>query len=569
MLLRNIRIQNYRGLTDLSLELSATTVLLGDNNVGKTSVFDAIRTCLSRALLRRTSPVFEDDDYQLASYAATAQTAQPIQITLDFAEATSNEWSSEILQALNDVIVVDDRDLRHIILTVKSCFDPTSSDFVNEWQFVNTGGDRLPAKANSPASLNAFLQLVTIHYLSAMRDAAREFTPRGQFFGAYVRNPPIPDDVRDSLQQTLADANASILAAHVPLGELQKNLAKAQKIVALGAADRVGIEAVPARLADLLSRTQVNVTCVSGATLPLARHGAGTQSLSVVFLFEAYVKAFVQSTTPDAATVLLLEEPEAHLHPNAVRAMWDSLVALPGQQIMTTHSGDLLARVPLQDVRRLYRRSDGAVFVGQLQPNTLSSAELTKVEFHIRSSRGELLFGNVWLLVEGETEFWIYREAATLLGIDLDQLGVRVVNYQWSGLEVLLKVAHDFGISWFVTADGDSAGAGYVKTATANLNGKAAPDHIAQLPASVMEVYLAERGYGKIYEAHISPQKKQLVTVVSGDAAYWQQVWEAQDKTPKPLLALEVIAAMQAPGSPGVPAEIADVLSRVRQLAVQ
>lgn len=84
-----------------------------------------------------------------------------------------------------------------------------------------------------------------------------------------------------------------------------------------------------------------------------------------------------------------------------------------------------------------------------------------------------------------------------------------------------------------------------------------------------MEIYLAECGFGNIYEAHISRQKKQLVTAAPGDPAYWQQVWEAQDKTSKPLLALEVIAAMQAQGSPSVPRKIVDVLSRVRQLARQ
>jgi hypothetical protein len=46
-------------------------------------------------------------------------------------------------------------------------------------------------------------------------------------------------------------------------------------------------------------------------------------------------------------------------------------------------------------------------------------------------------------------------------------------------------------------------------------------------------------------------------------------VWKAQDDTSKPILALEVIVEMRAKGSAGVPAEISDVLSRVRDLAKQ
>ena len=568
MLLRKIHIENYRGLTDLTLDLDDTTVLIGDNNVGKTSVFDAIKTCLSRALLRRSTPIFDEDDSHLASGTATAQTAAPIRVTLDFTEQAPDEWRPELLQGLNDVIVVDGDDRRHVVLVVTSGFDGASSEFAGTWEFVNTDGDRLPSKANSTSSLNSFLQVLSVHYLSALRDASWEFTPRGQFFGAYVRNPAIPDEVRDSLQQTLASVNDTVLEAQSSLMELRENLAKTQKIVALGAAERVDIEAVPVRLADLLSRMQVNVTSVSGAALPLVRHGAGTQSLSVIFLFESYVKTFLQAVNAEAAAILLLEEPEAHLHPNAVRAMWDSLVALPGQKILATHSGELLARVPLANVRRLYRRA-GQVRVGKLEATTLTAADATKVEFHIRSSRGELLFGSVWLLVEGETEFWVYREAATILGIDLDRLGVRVINYQWSSVRVLLKLARDFGIDWFVTADGDSSGEGYVRTATEFLDAQAAADHIARLAAPVMEICLAENGYGHLYEAHISPQKKQLVTASPTDPEYWKQVWKAQDDTSKPILALEVIAEMRARGPAGVPAEISDVLSRVRDLANQ
>jgi putative ATP-dependent endonuclease of OLD family len=566
MLLRRVRIENYRGVADLSVDFDVTTVLIGENNVGKTSVFDAIRTCLSRALLRRNTPMFEDDDRRLASSTATAQTAPPVRVTLDFAEQAPNEWGSELLQALNDIITLDADDRRHVVLVVTSTFDAMSSEFVDEWAFVNTNGDRLPAKANSPTSLNMFLQTLSIHYLPATRDASREFTPRGQFFGAYVKNPTIPDDVRNKLHETLAKVNEEVLAAHTALTELRENLAKTQRIVALGAAERVDIEAVPARLADLLARTQINITSVSGATLPLDRHGAGTQSLSVIFLFESYVLTFLRRLNPDAAAILLLEEPEAHLHPNGVRALWPSLVALPGQKILTTHSGDLLSRVPLSSVRRIYRRG-GAVHVGRLAPATLSAADETKIEFHVRSSRGELLFGNVWLLVEGETEFWIYRDAASILGIDLDQLGVRIINFQWSGLEVLLKVARDFGIDWFVAADGDAAGGDYVSTATRYLAGAAPPERIGQLAAPVMEICLAENGYGAIYEAHVSPQKRHLITTGAGHPDYWKEVWSAQDKTPKPLLALEVIVAMRARGASGVPPEIEDVLARIQRLA--
>lgn len=127
-----------------------------------------------------------------------------------------------------------------------------------------------------------------------------------------------------------------------------------------------------------------------------------------------------------------------------------------------------------------------------------------------------MLFARVWLLVEGESEFWIYQAAASLLDMDLDQLGVRIVNYGWSGPEPLLKVANDFGILWLITPDGDQAGTATVTKATDYLQGDAPARRIHQLSVPNLELLLAGAGYGAVYEAHISPQKAASITAAHG-----------------------------------------------------
>ena len=48
LVLREIRIRNYRAIEDLWLPLGGMTVLVGENNAGKTSVLDAIGIALGR-----------------------------------------------------------------------------------------------------------------------------------------------------------------------------------------------------------------------------------------------------------------------------------------------------------------------------------------------------------------------------------------------------------------------------------------------------------------------------------------------------------------------------------------
>jgi recombinational DNA repair ATPase RecF len=53
MRLHRIQIDNFRGITSLDLTLGDTTVLIGENNTGKTAVLDALRFALREVKLRR------------------------------------------------------------------------------------------------------------------------------------------------------------------------------------------------------------------------------------------------------------------------------------------------------------------------------------------------------------------------------------------------------------------------------------------------------------------------------------------------------------------------------------
>ena len=72
---------------------------------------------------------------------------------------------------------------------------------------------------------------------------------------------------------------------------------------------------------------------------PLDEKGQGMQSLSVFSMFLAFVRFYLNELYAEGCQpVLLVEEPETHLHPHAVRTLWRHIQALPGQKIVTTHS---------------------------------------------------------------------------------------------------------------------------------------------------------------------------------------------------------------------------------------
>ena len=548
MRLTNIHVKNFRGLRDVRLDLAPTTLLIGENNCGKTSLLDAARLALSRSAGRKTG-TFDPYDYHLGTRQAEPQGADPIIITLTFETDAEETLPEEFTQTLADVLVTDDSGRSLLIFRVTSSFDSTLSDFVSDWLFLDTAGNPLGPKSKKPSNLQEFQRLFPVFYLSALRDAVREFRT-GSFWTPFIKNPAIPPEIKEQIQEQIGELNKSVLDAHESLKTVKAHLAKAQQLVPLGKADTVDIEALPGRISDLLSGTQVNMSAVGGASIPLARHGAGTQSLSVLFLFQAYLIAMLKQQFSELSNPLLaLEEPEAHLHPFATRSLWSTLSAVPGQKIVASHSGDLVANASLDCIRRLYVLN-GDTKVGYVPEGLLDEDESRRIQFHITSSRGELLFARCWLLYEGESEHWMLDGLSRLLGKDLNRWGVRMVAYRFSGHECLFKVANSLGIPWFLLADGDAQGNATVKCGRSYLDGAKETDRIVQVPEDTIELHLCANGLGAAFEGHVSPQKKNTVTAKRGTSEYWQQVLKASDDTPKPTVIQEVVHTLEKGAKP-------------------
>jgi putative ATP-dependent endonuclease of OLD family len=493
MFLRQVTVENFRGIEKVTVELDETTVLIGENNSGKTSFIDALRLGTDKAFARRGNP-FDDYDHRLVSRDSQPGDAGKLRVTLVYAEGKAGEWDDEVVQALGDVVVLADDDRRVVTLRVGCHFDATAGDFVPEWEFLDPQGNRLGSKAQQPRYLYELHRLCPVYYLSALRDAAKEFHPRSPLWARLLRNPSMPADVRAELERELADLNERILEAEPRLRQLRDTLAKAQGVVELAESDTVSIEALPARVWDVLARAQVVVGGSSGANLPLSRHGSGTQSLSVIFLFEAFLTVLLEGDSGrHVSPVLALEEPEAHLHPCAIRSLSATLRGFSGQKIIATHSGDLISEINLLSIRR-FCRIGGQVEVRKVNPSSLEKDDLRKLHFHLLRTRGELLFARCWLLGEGVTEYWVFTETANLMSIDLERHGIRIVPYRQVEADTFAKIANDLGIHWFCLADGDDVGAKTRKSLLPLLSGRTEADSIGILPAATMELFLCEHG---------------------------------------------------------------------------
>ncbi|RUD74323.1 DUF2813 domain-containing protein [Pseudomonas aeruginosa] len=572
MLLTHLKIEYYRGIKSLELALGPTTVLVGENNCGKTTVLHALRACLQTLRSSGRASPFDEFDLHFDSKATDPTTAPPIAITLTFEELTPGEWPEEVEQKLGGdggvIALMQPDDRSRIQLRVSAEYSKVTQEIETNFEFLDAAGNPLPPKNRS--RLGSLQQLRPLFYLSALRDAGKEFSRTSQFWSPFVKNSQIDETTKADIEQQLEAINTQIIEAHGTFKGVREHLGKVQELVALGGQDVVSVDAVPARVFDMLNRTHVSIASATGARLPIGRHGEGTQSLTVLMLFDAFLKSELarKQGVKESKPIVALEEPEAHLHPNAVRALWKTIDDIDGQKLVATHSGDLLSEVDVYSIRRLYKKGMN-VQVGSLQAGIMDERQMQKFDHFVRRTRGELFFARVWILVEGETDVIILSGAARVLGVDLEQSAVRLVEYAQVGLSTFIAAADALGIAWHVFSDGDDAGRKAERIVRDALKGRSEVDHLTLLPnGEPMEPYLCRNGFIDIYELHANEQKRQLhITVSKEDDAYPVQLYKCLPNNGKPSAAHAVVAKMQRDGAATIPEVITNCLKTVMALA--
>lgn len=497
--LTHLRIQNFRCIRDLTLELDETTVLIGENNSGKTAVLKAIELCLDR-LRGPNSKVFDDFDYHLVDESAAPEGADPIEIELRFGEPAPDSLPVELQEDLAEVLVRLDDDRRQAALRVTSGYDPDETDFVTRAVFLDAEGDAM--QVATPALLAAFRRSLPVHFLSALRDAGRHFAARGPFWREFLSSTDLAETDRELFETELAGLNQRLIEAHPPLREVRDHLLGAGKVVTFGSGDAVTVDALPARAAAILSQARVNMASRSGASIPLERQGEGTQSLAVLLLFDAYLRRRLGPEGVAAQPITILEEPEAHLHPAAVRVLMDAVRDFPGQKVVSTHSGDLIGGVDPACVRRLVHR-DGRVRAYRAEVGTMSAKDRRTFERTIRRGRGDLLFARCWLVYEGETEAILFHGVAEALGVNLDRHGVAGLQCAEITPAVVFQTANQFGIPWYLVYDGDKGRRKYERAAMDNLNGVDPADRCV-CPYPNMEEFLKTNGFADLYQKDVN-----------------------------------------------------------------
>lgn len=377
MKISRVRIRNFRSIASLDLELGDTTVFIGPNNSGKTAILDAVRIALTRRWGQRGTG-FTERDVHRANDEGDPRTLPPVTIDIVLEEPTAGAWDGDMVAVLEDVMTILPGGTNGVTVRVTCAWNTEKEAFDPRWEFLDAGGQSMTGKAQRATNLTGFFGYLPLFWLNALRDAPDEFTPRAGYWDRLLRSVRIPDELENEALRTLADLDARLIAADPHLAEIAGGIGQATQVAIGEGPGAAKFNMLPLGIEDMLQRTGLMLRNENlRPWLPLASHGQGLQSLAVIFLLQAAaLQQLSEAERPGIEAVFAIEEPEAHLHPQAARTLLPHILALKGQKLIATHSPYFTQHVPLHDLR-LVRLRGGSTEVAAIPRRIVSDLPWT------------------------------------------------------------------------------------------------------------------------------------------------------------------------------------------------
>ncbi|ELJ8687293.1 TPA: ATP-dependent endonuclease [Vibrio cholerae] len=539
MHLERIEIAGFRGIRRLSLTFDEITTLIGENTWGKSSLLDALSVVLPAD---GTLYPFTLQDFHVDYSIADAQT-QNLQIILVFAASDLHEPKAGRYRKLKPLWQTDEQGAQKIIYRISA--SRVKYDISTQYAFLDLEGNSLTLHHSEKLAQ----ELMSLHPVIRLKDSRRFEKSLANGNG---KNARVEKRISNTWRRLMATPG------HVNKGEIRSSLSAMNSLVEHYFSFKSQSRKNPRRERDSL------LYAASPSEKSLSQIIHETKNKQTKLLLLGLLNAYLQGKGPKelrryARPILIIEDPEGRLHPTHLARAWSFLDLLPMQKILTTNSSDLLGAVPLHSIRRLVRKSDRTIATSVSQ-RSLSRDELRRIGFHIRFHRSGALFARCWLLVEGETEVWLFNELAHQCGYNLAAEGVHIIEFAQSGLKSLIKVARAFGIDWHVVTDGDPAGKKYSATVRGLLGHDQERHRLTELPDRDIEHFLYSHGFEyffkelvKIPHDHPIPAKKVVSKVLKKHA--------------KPDLALAIVSHCESNGTECIPVLLRWTLKRVITMA--
>ena len=440
MHLQHIRAKNFRvfgdgtAAPDLNWKLNpGMNILIGENDAGKSSIIDAIRILLwttSFDIVR-----LQEQDFFVSGTSRTD--------TLVI-EATIRDLSPTQEAAVLEWLTYETDGSRSLVLSLQARRYPPQAGRRARIEAITRSG----RNGTGPEVGSAVRDLVRATYLRPLRDAEAELRPGrqsrlSQILSAHVDmveqgksdfDPMNPTGQAKTLVGMMDQAQHNI-GGHKAIGLVQKdinsNYLSQMSFAGEQLASQIRIVG-DASLTQILERFELSLL-PPGAIHHGERCPRGLGYNNALFM----ATELVLLRSAEDFGLLLVEEPEAHLHPQLQERVMGLIQQQPGadqfpvQVVMTTHSPSLAAGARLESMTLVHK---GKTFSLRPEETKLASSDYEYLHRFIDATKSNLFFARGVAIVEGPAEALLLPAIAESAGLSFSKHGVSIVNVGDIGL---------------------------------------------------------------------------------------------------------------------------------------
>jgi len=434
MYLEKFEVKNFRGIKDIVLTFNkGLNVLIGENNAGKTAIIDALRICLSYGNQRRDIYISQSDFH--LDKNSISDSAINIEFHLHFHIDTPEEtgW-------FNDLLSVQEDGTQNLQLHFRFYIDDNERVKYKVWGGTNEG------QAIAPE----VLFLIYHVHLDALRDAEHFLRPiRGNRLGQLYTNIQIDSNLEKDEEKKRELAKKVRLAVdrddewveHIQKGKekinehlKETNFSYKQQLV--------DISFLPFDFNRLVDNLKIQMPLYSEELLEgdpskqkyfeIYQNGLGYNNLIYTATVLGDLKQRKQKQT-ETYVALLIEEPEAHLHPQLQNLFFNYLNKLDNEHgfqiFISSHSPTITAKANLNSVIVLQNQNN-KIHALSLQNSGPIGDDHKYLQKFLDVTKSQLFFSNGVILVEGISEALLLPIFSRIVGeeYDIEKAGIEVVN---------------------------------------------------------------------------------------------------------------------------------------------
>ncbi|ETT44731.1 ATP-dependent nuclease [Paenibacillus sp. FSL H7-689] len=439
MRLTNFSVTNYKVFKEpFTIDFSHDTIVIltGRNNTGKSTILEAINCFFQKESKAKTisNDCFSVRSKEILLRAVFESDEENITITKQYKEETAPRFldennteikgSHKLSNTLNEIL-----DNKPFYIT-PSMLPDDINDLIQ-----NIYSDIIKNDLKNLEDFNGSLEDDESTY-----KLAEEYASLQKAYPEFLRK------IKQNTDKILSTVSNDVSAN---LRVLFSNQALSLNVV--------GGESEGFSSADILKSTNssVHIDSNNQSNMPLANQGTGLQRMSLIYLIQNMIEKKLLGENDNK--LLLIDEPEAFLHPEAVRALSSSLYKI-GQKMplmISTHSPvliDLSEKHTSIQVFRVGRSKAIQLYKSVNDQFDANDIKNMKILNYIDSYVNEFFFANKIIIVEGDTEYIAFKHLARQ-----KQYNVHIIRARGkSTIATIMKVLNQFNSHYVVLHDVDN-----------------------------------------------------------------------------------------------------------------